>query len=105
MDEDDDRRVDRCKLRKLPSTRSARVVGQRGSCRRWQNTSSTASWAKVREDEPRKATMDLAAVKTLVKNWERAFKAQNHREPTKDDIKQDPSGIGKSGLVRWLTVD
>jgi len=38
--------------------------------------------------------MDLSTVKITVKAWERTFKATSGREPTKDDIKQDPSGIG-----------
>lgn len=42
--------------------------------------------------------MDLPAVKALVKSWEKAFKSQHRREPTKDDIKQDPSGIGEAIL-------
>jgi hypothetical protein len=35
----------------------------------------------------------LKQVKAEVKAWERAFKAENKREPTKNDIKTAP-GIG-----------
>lgn len=34
-------------------------------------------------------------MKTAVKVWEKAFKAKHKREPTKEDIKKDPSGIGE----------
>jgi hypothetical protein len=40
--------------------------------------------------------MDLTRVKGVVKVWEKSFKIVNGREPTKDDIKKDPSGIGRS---------
>jgi hypothetical protein len=40
--------------------------------------------------------MNLPQVKTAVKVWEKAFKAKYEREPTKEDIKKDPSGIGAS---------
>lgn len=40
--------------------------------------------------------MDLPAAKAIVKKWEKGFKSQNGRDPTKEDIKQDPSGIGTS---------
>ena len=39
--------------------------------------------------------MDLPTVKAAVKAWEKAFKARHKRDPTKDDIKRDPSGIGE----------
>jgi hypothetical protein len=39
--------------------------------------------------------MDLPTVKASVKAWEKAFKAQHKRDPTKDDIKRDSSGIGE----------
>jgi thiamine biosynthesis lipoprotein ApbE len=39
--------------------------------------------------------MDLPTVKASVKAWEKAFKAQHKRDPTKEDIKRDPSGIGE----------
>ena len=38
--------------------------------------------------------MDLPTVKASVKAWEKSFKAARGRDPTKDDIKKDPSGIG-----------
>lgn len=38
--------------------------------------------------------MELAQVKAAVKVWEKAFKSKNKREPTKDDIKRDSTGIG-----------
>lgn len=40
--------------------------------------------------------MDLHHVKVTVKAWEKAFKAEHARNPTKDDIKSDPNGIGGS---------
>lgn len=39
--------------------------------------------------------MDLPTVKAAVKSWEKTFKAKHGREPTKEDIKRDPSGIGE----------
>jgi len=39
--------------------------------------------------------MDLPTVKAAVKAWEKAFKAQHRRDPTKEDIKRDSSGIGE----------
>jgi thiamine biosynthesis lipoprotein ApbE len=39
--------------------------------------------------------MDLPTVKASVKAWEKAFKAQHKRDPTKEDIKRDSSGIGE----------
>lgn len=39
--------------------------------------------------------MDLATVKAKVKAWERAFRADHAREPTKEDVKKDPSDIGE----------
>lgn len=39
--------------------------------------------------------MDLPGVKALVKKWEKGFKAEHGRAPTKDDIKRDPTGIGE----------
>jgi thiamine biosynthesis lipoprotein ApbE len=42
--------------------------------------------------------MDLPTVKASVKAWEKKFKADNKRDPTKEDIKADPSGIGKFGF-------
>lgn len=39
--------------------------------------------------------MDLPTVKASVKSWEKAFKALHKRDPTKDDIKRDSSGIGE----------
>lgn len=38
--------------------------------------------------------MDLATVKAKVKSWEKAFRAEHAREPTKDDIRKDASDIG-----------
>lgn len=38
--------------------------------------------------------MDLPQVKAAVKAWEKAFKLENKREPTKEDIKKDSGGIG-----------
>ena len=39
--------------------------------------------------------MELPAVKAAVKAWEKEFKARHGRTPgPKDDIKQDPTGIG-----------
>jgi thiamine biosynthesis lipoprotein ApbE len=40
--------------------------------------------------------MDLPTVKATVKAWEKAFKAQHQRNPTKEDIKKDTSGIGEA---------
>jgi hypothetical protein len=42
--------------------------------------------------------MDLSTVKTAVKAWEKAFKLRHGRDPTKEEIKKDPSGIGRFGL-------
>jgi thiamine biosynthesis lipoprotein ApbE len=39
--------------------------------------------------------MDLATVKALVKAWEKTFKSENGRNPTKEDIKADSTGIGE----------
>ena len=39
--------------------------------------------------------MESSSVKAAVKTWEKSFKAQNGRPPTKKDVKQDPSGIGE----------
>jgi hypothetical protein len=39
--------------------------------------------------------MDLPTVKASVKAWEKAFKAQHKRDPTKEDIKRDSGGIGE----------
>ncbi|ORY27476.1 hypothetical protein BCR39DRAFT_538187 [Naematelia encephala] len=48
--------------------------------------------------------MDLPAIRTAVKSWEKTFKSQYGRDPTKDDIKQDPSGIAKQyALYRQLS--
>jgi thiamine biosynthesis lipoprotein ApbE len=44
--------------------------------------------------------MDLPSVKAIVKKWEKGFKSQNGRDPTKEEIKQDPSGIGASTRLR-----
>lgn len=40
-----------------------------------------------------KVVMDLSAVKAAVKTWEKSFKAKHGRDPTKEDIKTDSSGI------------
>jgi len=40
--------------------------------------------------------MDLPTVKATVKAWEKAFKARHQRDPTKEDIKKDSSGIGEA---------
>ena len=45
------------------------------------------------------AVMDLPTVKASVKAWEKAFKASHKRDPTKDDIKRDSSGIGECSLA------
>lgn len=47
-------------------------------------------------------TMELAEVKARVKAWEKAFRAQQGREPTKDDIKRDDSDIGEWNALRHL---
>jgi thiamine biosynthesis lipoprotein ApbE len=39
--------------------------------------------------------MDLPTVKAAVKAWEKRFKAEHSRDPTKDDIKRDTSDIGQ----------
>ena len=60
--------------------------------------------ASLNVDEPQllvptitydQAVMDLPTVKASVKGWEKAFKASHKRDPTKDDIKRDSSGIGE----------
>jgi hypothetical protein len=43
--------------------------------------------------------MDLPTVKASVKAWEKAFKAQHKRDPAKEDIKRDSSGIGEHPAV------
>ncbi|WWD16585.1 hypothetical protein CI109_101013 [Kwoniella shandongensis] len=48
--------------------------------------------------------MDISSVKATVKAWEKGFKAQNGRDPTKEDIKADPSDIAEQyALYRRLT--
>ncbi|RXK41340.1 hypothetical protein M231_01490 [Tremella mesenterica] len=48
--------------------------------------------------------MDLVTIKAAVKAWEKAFKVQNGRNPTKEDIKSDPGGIGEQyALYRRLS--
>ncbi|WVR03833.1 hypothetical protein IAU60_000830 [Kwoniella sp. DSM 27419] len=39
--------------------------------------------------------MDLVAVKATVKAWEKAFRAREGRDPTKEDIKRDPGDIAQ----------
>ncbi|ORX33652.1 hypothetical protein BD324DRAFT_639049 [Kockovaella imperatae] len=47
---------------------------------------------------------DLASVKAAVKAWERSFKATHKRDPTKEDIKNDPGRIGEQyALYRKLS--
>ncbi|ODN76745.1 hypothetical protein L202_05360 [Cryptococcus amylolentus CBS 6039] len=48
--------------------------------------------------------MELAQVKAAVKAWEKAFKAENGRNPTKDDIKKDKGDIASQyALYRTLS--
>ncbi|WVQ83603.1 hypothetical protein IAT38_005744 [Cryptococcus sp. DSM 104549] len=48
--------------------------------------------------------MELSQVKAAVKAWEKAFKAANGRDPTKEDIKRDPSDIAEQyALYRQLS--
>ena len=42
-----------------------------------------------------RSMMDLPTIKAAVKSWEKSFKAAHGRDPTKDDIKKDPGGIGE----------
>lgn len=46
--------------------------------------------------------MDLATVKARVKAWEKSFRGEHKREPTKDDIKNDGGDIGKGTRVMSL---
>jgi hypothetical protein len=48
--------------------------------------------------------MDLPTVKAAVKSWEKSFKAKNGREPTKEDIKRDPSNIGEWSRASLTTT-
>lgn len=50
--------------------------------------------------------MDLPQVKAAVKAWEKSFKALYDREPTKDDIKRDASGVGerRCDILSWLQL-
>lgn len=43
--------------------------------------------------------MDIAHVKASVKAWEKAFKAEHGRDPTKEDIKDDTSDIGAHSTI------
>ncbi|KAE8539709.1 hypothetical protein D1P53_003645 [Cryptococcus gattii VGV] len=43
--------------------------------------------------------MDIAHVKASVKAWEKAFKAEHGRDPTKEDIKNDTSDIGAHSTI------
>ncbi|WVQ74552.1 hypothetical protein IAR50_004153 [Cryptococcus sp. DSM 104548] len=48
--------------------------------------------------------MELAQVKAAVKSWEKAFRAENGRDPTKDDIKKDKGDIASQyTLYRTLS--
>ncbi|WVW80068.1 hypothetical protein I302_102041 [Kwoniella bestiolae CBS 10118] len=48
--------------------------------------------------------MDLPTVKAAVKSWEKSFKAREGRNPTKEDIKADPSDIASQyALYRKLS--
>lgn len=45
------------------------------------------------------AAPSISELRADIKNWERAFKATNARDPTIDDIKLQPH-IGQSVIVR-----
>ncbi|KAK4687616.1 hypothetical protein P7C73_g2492, partial [Tremellales sp. Uapishka_1] len=50
--------------------------------------------------------MELATVKSLVKSWEKGFKAKHGRDPGKEDIKKDTGGIAEQyALYRRLAKD
>ena len=43
--------------------------------------------------------MDLPRVKAAVKAWEKSFRTEHNRDPTKEDIKNDPGDIGQSACM------
>lgn len=47
--------------------------------------------------------MDIAHVKSRVKAWEKSFKAEHGRDPTKEDIKNDTSDIGAHSTTHLVT--
>ena len=60
---------------------------------------STSTWS-ITSATTQKA-MDVKSLKTEIKAWENAFKASNKRNPTVDDIKNQPE-VGKSRFVTLL---
>lgn len=67
----------------------------RGARERAMSVASTTNQRSHPLQLTQPAGMDLATVKAKVKSWERAFRAEHAREPTKEDVMRDPTDIGK----------
>lgn len=55
-------------------------------------------WTHCQQQQPH-TMAELARVKAVVKNWEREFRRDHGRAPTKEDIKADTGDIGASQLA------